>query len=197
MKKRHFLASASLASLAGVLTPGAASARPAGRPGPGLLTVSGDIGRANRGPVDAALDQMLAKHGVRFDKAMVFDDAALQQLPAVRIRPTLEYDARQHTLAGPLLTSVLQAAGVAPDSAVTVTLRAADGYTVPIALADARALRMIVATELDDRPLALGGLGPQWALVEADVLPGLKDKPLRERFAQCPWALYSIEVKRG
>lgn len=49
---------------------------------------------------------------------------------------------------------------------------------------------MIVATEMDGQPLALGGLGPQWAVYEADTLPAFKDKPLKERFALCPWGLY-------
>ena len=54
-----------------------------------------------------ALDQMFAKHGIRFEKAYVFDSAALRRLPPVQIRPTLEYDAKKHTLSGPLLTTVV------------------------------------------------------------------------------------------
>jgi len=33
---------------------------------PGLLTVSGVIGKGNRGAFDPVLDQMMNKHGVRF-----------------------------------------------------------------------------------------------------------------------------------
>ena len=44
--------------------------------------------------------------------------------------------------------------------------------------------------------MALGGLGPQWAVYDADVLPAFKDKPVNERFGLCPWGLYHIEVKR-
>jgi len=54
-----------------------------------------------------------------------------------------------------------------------------------------------IATEMDGMPLVLGGLGPQWAIYEADTLAAFKDKPLKERFALCPWGLYSIEVSRG
>ena len=64
-------------------------------------------------------------------------------------------------------------------------------------MADARRYRMIVATGMDSEPLALGGLGPQWAVYEADTLAAFKDKPLKERFALCPWGLYSIEVMRS
>jgi hypothetical protein len=121
----------------------------------------------------------------------------LQRLAAVQIRPTLEYDAKVHALSGPLLSSVLEAAGVASAGDVTLTLRAVDGYAVNVSLADARAYRMIVATAIDGHPLALGGLGPQWAVYEADTLAAFKDKPLKERFALCPWGLYHVDVKRG
>jgi len=43
--------------------------------------------------------------------------------------------------------------------------------------------------------LALGGLGPQWAVIDADTVVAFKDKPLKERFALCPWGLYHIDVK--
>ena len=113
MKKRDFLAAATAAVGATTLS-SAALAAPAGQKlsGPGLLTVTGAIGRGNRGPIDKALDQMMAKQQITFDKAQVFDFRALTALPAVTIRPTVEYDARVHALKGPLLAGVLQAAGV-------------------------------------------------------------------------------------
>ena len=194
MKKRYFLKSA---ALAGLLPAARASAAAGPAASPGLLTVSGLVGRSNRGPVDPALDQLMVKHGVRFDKAFVFDAEALRRLPAVTIRPTLEYDGRPHTLSGPLLISVLEAAGVPGAGDVRLALRAVDGYAAPVSLADARAWRMIVATHIDGAPLALGGLGPQWAVYEADTLAAFKDKPLKERFALCPWGLYGVEVMRG
>ncbi len=194
MNKRHFLGTA---ALAGLWPAGGALAADKARHSPGLLTVSGAIGKANRGPIDSALDQMLVKHGIKFDKAYVFDAEALRRLPAVRIKPTLEYDAKVHALAGPSLTSVLEAVGVPPTSDGMLTLRAVDGYAVAVSMADARSYRMIVATEIDGGALALGGLGPQWALYEADTVAAFKDKPLKERFALCPWGLYSIDVKRS
>ncbi len=190
MNKRNFLGSATLAALAPSFH--ASAAEPAAK-GPGLLTVSGAVGKTNRGPVDPALDQLLVKHKVAFEKAYVFDAEALRRLPAVEIRPTLEYDAKVHTLAGPLLTSVLQAAGVTAKDAM-LGLRAVDGYVVPMRMADAHAYKVIVATRIDGKPLALGGLGPQWAVYDADRLAAFKDKPLKERFALCPWGLFSIEV---
>jgi hypothetical protein len=195
MHKRRFLAAAGAAGL--LPATGALAAAPAaasGR-GPVLLTVSGAIGKSNRGPLDPALDQMMAKHGIRFDKAFTFDSAALQRLPQVSIKPTLEYDEKPHALSGPSLASVLEAAGVAPNAAAMLGLRAVDGYNVMVSSADARSYRMIVATHIDGRPMALGSLGPQWAVYDADSLPAFKDKPLKERFGLCPWGLYHIDVK--
>ena len=192
MQKRHFLTVAGLAGLLPAMRSGAASATVVG---PTLLTVSGAIDKGNRGPFDPALDQMMSKHGIQFARAWTFDAAALQRLPAVTVRPTLEYDAKVHTLEGPLLETVLQAAGAARSASSMLGLRAVDGYNVALSLADARSYRMIVATRIDGRPMALGGLGPQWAVYEADSLPAFKDKPLKERFDLCPWGLYHIDVK--
>ena len=193
MNKRDFLAAA---SLAGIL-PAATAAQVAGTASkdPAVLTLSGAaVTRSNRGALDPALDQMMVKHGIQFTKAREFDAAALRRLPAVTIHPTLEYDAKVHELSGPLLETVLQAAGVAPDAALKVALRAVDGYNIALSLADARRYRMIVATAIDGRPLGLGGLGPQWAVYDADRIAPFKDKPLKERFALCPWALYHVDV---
>ncbi len=192
MDKRQFL----IAGALGSALPLQARAAPAGaRTGPGLLTVSGAISRSNRGPLDAALDQLMVKHGTQFSKAWEFDAAMLARLPSVTIQPTLEYDAKPHKLSGPLLGTVLAAAGVNAGAAATLALRALDGYTVAVSLADAQRYRMIVATTLDGVPMSVGGLGPLWAVYDADRLADFKDKPLQERYALCPWGLYFIEVK--
>ena len=166
-----------------------------GHSGPGLLTVTGAVTRSNRGPLDPALDVLMAKHGARFERAWEFDASMLARLPAVTIQPTIEYDAKPHKLSGPTLASVVEAAGVSPGASATLALRAIDGYTVAISLSDAHGYRMIVATTIDGVSLSLGGLGPQWAVVDADRLPAFKDKPLKERFGLCPWGLYHIDVK--
>ena len=91
----------------------------------------------------------------------------------------------------------LLAAGVLDNSAARLVLRAVDGYTVNISLADAQTCRMIVATHIDNQTMALGGLGPQWAVYDADVLPTFQRKTLKERFALCPWGLYHIDVQKA
>jgi hypothetical protein len=174
MQKRQFLAAAGLVAA----LPSRSDAAAPSPAGPTLLTVSGAIGKSNRGALDPSLDQLMKKHGIAFDKAFTFDAAAIAKLPTVTIKPTIEYDAKPHTLQGPLVETVLQAAGVSPDAKVLLGMRAVDGYNVVVSLADARSYRMIVATRIDGQPLPLGGLGPLWVVYDADNLPAFKDKPL-------------------
>ena len=199
MNKREFLITTAL-GFAGVplqAARGATDSSPSPARGPTLLTVSGAIERANRGALDAALDQMLHKHRVTFERAYTFDFGALRALPAVTIKPTLEYDAKPHTLRGPLLTTVLDAVGARTRGDGRVLLRAVDGYAVAVSLSDVRNYRFIVATDIDNEPMALGGLGPLWAIYDADRFADMAAKPLTERFALCPWGLYHIEVQRA
>jgi hypothetical protein len=189
MKKRDFLATAAL----GAALPFAADAQPAkGHRGPALLTVTGEITKTNRGPMDRVLDQMMAKQKLSFEKARAFDFAALQALPSVAIKPTLEYDNKHHVLRGPLLTTVLEACGATGSK---LSMRAVDGYAPTISMDDAHKYRFIVATHLDKQPMPLGGLGPLWAIYDADRFPEMTARPVDQRFANCPWGLYHIEVQ--
>ena len=201
MNKRRFLGTTVLGALAGAASlPAAArkgsSAKAAAR-SPVLLTVSGLIGPGNRGPFDPVLDQLMAKQKLSFSKAHTFEFGALAALPSVTINPTLEYDRRPHTLSGPLLADVMAAAGVQATPRTTYFVRAIDGYAAPITAAEATERRFIVATHLDGQPMALGGLGPLWTIYDADRVPEMAARPLGERFAQCPWATYHVEVKNA
>jgi hypothetical protein len=190
MHKRTFLGAAAAATL----IPNPVSAAPSNERGPALLTVTGAIAHGNRGPFDPVLDQMMHKQGLSFSKAYVFDAAALMALPALTIRPTLEYDGKPHVLRGPLLLDVLAHAGARVRDNTTLTLRAVDGYNVELSGAQAQQRRVIVATHIDGGAMALGGLGPLWAVIDADRLPAMAALPLAQRFQQCPWALYHIDV---
>jgi hypothetical protein len=193
MKKREFIGSAALLA---TVPSGQLLARqtPKHSKSPTLLTVTGLIGKGNRGALDPALDQLMAKQKIKFDTAMVFNFATLAALPSISIRPTLEYDNKAHTLRGPLLTNVVAATG-APKVGTRFLMRAIDGYTIMLSLADAVKYRFIVATHLDGEPLPLGGLGPTWAVYDADHFPEQAAKPVTDRFSLCPWGLYHIEVQ--
>jgi hypothetical protein len=129
-QRRQFL-SAAVIGAAAAPTLALAQHAPKSARGPVLLTVSGLIGAGNRGALDPKFDQLLAKQKVGFDKAHAFDFAAIAALPAVTIKPTLEYDSKAHSLKGPLLADVLKAAGVALKDGMTVFVRANTGPSSP------------------------------------------------------------------
>lgn len=193
MNKRDFLWSGALAAAA---LPAMAKTQPGGSRSAGapVLTLSGAIGRSNRGPMDPALDQLAFKHKFSFARAWEFSSGALADLDGLSISPTLEYDSKVHRLHGPLLETVLAAAGVKLANVKELVLHAVDGYTVPVSIEEMQAWKMMLALRLDGKPMGLGGLGPQWAMVDADRLDELKGRPLNERFAKCPWGLYHIEI---
>ena len=191
MKKRNFLA----AALGSAALPALVHAAGDGAGGsPALLTVTGAISKPNRGPLDSVRDIMMARQKIAFDKAHAFEFGALTAMPAVTIKPTIEYDKQPHTLRGPLLADVLKACGVTGDAG-KLAMRAVDGYSPVISIADARKYRFIIATHLDGKPMPLGGLGPLWAIYDADRFPDMAAKTLDQRFALCPWALYHIDVQ--
>ncbi|WP_109479233.1 molybdopterin-dependent oxidoreductase [Paraburkholderia sp. C35] len=195
MNKREFLTSA-VAIGAGV-TPafGATNAKSAAcAAAPAILTICGAVKRTNRGPLDPEFDPLMSKHLVKFTSAYTFDFPTLAGMPAVTIRPTIEYDAKPHTLSGPLLASVLEQAGAPNAGDTKVSLRAVDGYAVQTTLDNIRAWHFIVATQMDGKPMPLGGLGPLWAIYDADKIPELATKPLKDRFVLSPWGLYQIQV---
>jgi len=194
MKRRAFLCTA------GAVAAPSASASSQGltkSASPPLLTITGAIAKTNRGPFDPARDILMGKHGVKFDKAFSVDYPMLARLPSTRFDVTLEYDRKRHELRGPLLTDVLALARSSTTDATVLHMRAVDGYAPHISVAEARRHRYIVATLLDGEPLALGGLGPLWAIYEADRFPEIAAKPVDQRFATCPWAMYHIDVGDG
>ena len=91
-----------------------------------LLTVSGAIGKTNRGPLDAGKDSLLALQKISFARAFAFDRAMLLGLKqgTVKVQPP-EFQAPA-TFTGPLLQEVLAAVGAARGK---VIFTAIDGYT--------------------------------------------------------------------
>ena len=193
MQKRRFLQTAMAGAAVGA-APGRAQHAPSAAAGPILLTVTGLIGSGNRGALDR-FDPMLARQGIVFGKAHGFDFAALVALPAATIQPTLEYDLRRHALKGPLLAEVMKACGARATDRTSLHLRAVDGYAAVVPWPEILRRRFIVATHLDGRPMALGGLGPLWAVYDADAFPDMAARPVAERFGSCPWATYHIDVR--
>ena len=192
MNKRSFIGSClAVASLPA----GAQVSRSARAAGPALLTITGAIGKTNRGAFDPASDVLMSKHKLEFSSAYAIDWQALTKLASKSIQPTLEYDNKPHKLTGPSLTDVLALAQAKASGNTTLALRAIDGYAPTITANDASRYGFIVATHRDGVPLHVGGLGPLWAVYDADSFPDMAARPVSERFAACPWGMYHIEVR--
>jgi len=201
MKKRQFLATSLVATASTLALAATATAKnhskTAKQVGPHLLTITGSVTHTNRPPFNAGSDILMGKHKLNFDKARSFDFASLASLPSVTIKPTLEYDGKVHQLSGPRLSEVLSVCGIeknADGERFKIALRAIDGYAAVLTLSQIRKLEFIIATHIDGQPMAIGALGPLWAVFDADRHADVAALPLKERFSQCPWGLYHIDI---
>jgi hypothetical protein len=106
-----------------------------------LLTVSGDIGTANKG------------------KTLELDLASLEQMRRVRLEAAEPFLKRRVMFEGVLLSDLLAVAGV-PDSASKISLTALDDYKVDFKVADVRSSQMLLATKADGKHMPVDRSGP-------------------------------------
>lgn len=126
-----------------------------------VLTVSGLIGKTNRGPLDPKRDSLLALQKIDFPKAFAFDRAMLLGLKQGTVTvKTNEFEAPA-TFSGPLLREVL---GFIEAAKVKVTVVALNGYEGWLTPEDIDASDWILALSADGVPLGLGQQGPIWLL---------------------------------
>jgi hypothetical protein len=106
-----------------------------------VLTVSGDIGTANKG------------------KKLELDVASLEKMRQVRAEAAEPFLKRRVVFEGVLLSDLLAVAGV-PDSASKVSLTALDDYKVDFKVADVRSSQMLLATKADGKHMPVDRSGP-------------------------------------
>jgi hypothetical protein len=106
-----------------------------------VLTVSGDIGAANKG------------------KTLELDLASLEQMRRVRMEAAEPFLKRRVMFEGVLLSDLLAVAGV-PDSASKISLTALDDYKVDFKVADVRSSQMLLATKADGKHMPVDRSGP-------------------------------------
>ena len=141
-------------------------AQDAPRPeGPVVLTITGEVGRSNRGPLDPFLDKMMAFQGTTFRNAMEFDYAALAALGMQKVKVQGPGWSAPQEFEGPLLKDVLAAASVSGGKLQPVGL---DGYAAEILYADLEKWPVILALKMNGRWLSLGGAGPAWIIYPRD-----------------------------
>src|SRR5262245_51459774 len=91
-----------------------------------LLTVSGLLGKTNRGPVDAKRDVLLAEQKAAFTSAFEFDRAMLLALPQATVTGQPNTFTKPARFSGPVLREVL---GYLEAAKVKVTFAALDGFS--------------------------------------------------------------------
>jgi hypothetical protein len=126
-----------------------------------VLTVSGLIGKTNRGPFDPKRDSLLALQKADFKTAFAFDRETLLSLPQGTVTVTTNEFEKPATFSGPLLKEVL---GYLEAAQVRTTFVALNGYTGWLDPDDIKVSDWILALEADGKPLGLGQQGPLWML---------------------------------
>jgi len=152
-----------------------------------VLTVSGMIGKTNRGPLDAKRDSLLALQKIDFKQAFAFDRTTLLSLPqgTVTVQPR-ELD-KPATFSGPLIREVL---GYLEAEQVKTTFVAVNGYSGWLDPGDIKASDWILALSADGVPLGIGQQGPIW-LINTRA-PDFK--PDESHHAHWVWAVFYIKV---
>ena len=153
--------------------------------GPVVLTIAGNVAKANRPAYDERRDVFFAYHEHSFDHAFSFDLAMLEGLGVREVHIEYENWPGPMSLSGPRLADVLEAAGCAPGPLSTLSL---DAYATEIPEAELAAHEWILATQANGRPLEIGGRGPLWLIYDP---PG--ERPaLREESETWPWGVFYI-----
>jgi hypothetical protein len=152
-----------------------------------VLTVSGLIGKANRGPFDQKRDSILALQKADFKNAFAFDRATLLSLPQGTVTVTTNELETPVTFSGPLLKEVL---GYLEAAQARTNFVALNGYTGWLDPDDIKSSDWILALEADGKPLGLGQQGPIWLLNTRS--PDFK--PNDEHHGHWVYAIFYIKV---
>jgi hypothetical protein len=152
-----------------------------------VLTVSGEIANANRGPLDPGKDSVLAQQKIDFPRAFAFDRSMLLQLEQGTVIAQPPGFKQPTTFTGPLVNEVLAAVGA---TSAKVRFRAVNGYEGWLSPEDIGKSDWILALAADGAPLGLGQQGPLWLL--KTLAEG--EKPSETPEGHWVWAIFYIKV---
>ena len=152
-----------------------------------LLTIAGEAGQSNRGPLDPHEDGFLKFQERSFEKAFAIDREMLEALPQHEVTVDAEGWPRAHKLKGPLVSDVLKLAGA---GGKTVVFYALDGFATRFEPQELKDHEWVLAHSADGHPLGIGGRGPLW--MAYDVPTGKASKDEEGHWA---WAIFYAEVE--
>lgn len=138
-----------------------------------VLTVSGDIGKADAG------------------STLRLDLATVEQMGLVRYTvhdPWLDAD---HEFSGVLLADVLDTVG-ASSASTHLRFVAIDDYEVQISIADARRWPVLLATKMDGQPMTVEDKGPTRIVWPYDQYPEIDRLTYKDLWI---WSLETLEVR--
>jgi hypothetical protein len=136
-----------------------------------ILTVSGNVGKPNDG------------------EKRTFTMQQLEQLPQVTFTTSTPWYPKPVTMTGPLLRTVLEAAGAKGNKLTAVAL---DNYKVEIPFEDAAAQQVIVARLMDGKPMAIRNRGPLFIIYPFD---SSKELQTEKYYFRSAWQLSQLLVQ--
>jgi len=119
-----------------------------------------------------------------------FDLATIERLPQRTLMATTPWYASARRFGGPLLRDVLAAAGVPADAAGTARCVALNDYKVDIPLDDLRRFDVVLAHQIDGKPMSVREKGPLFVIYPFDDRPELRTSIY---YGRCIWQLKAIE----
>lgn len=153
---------------------------------PVVLTVTGNVEKPNRGPLDPFEDAVFSHMDIKFDKGFTFTLSELKALPQRTVKVRYPDWPREVSATGPAISEVLKAASA---EGKKILVQAIDGYAPEFTGEDIAGDKMVLALEADGKALALGGRGPLWLLGPANSFAGQEGE---EGFA---FAVVRIDVQ--
>lgn len=152
-----------------------------------ILTVYGEIGTVDRGPVDPVTEPLFGAFGMDFEAACLFNWASLNRLDQHLIETDFPMDGPVRQFSGPLLRDVLDIADLRGDTLIVTAL---DGYQREISVARVRQHDVILALWMDGQALGIGGFGPAMLVWPRGSDPALADISDDDWL----WGVFAIEV---
>lgn len=118
-----------------------------------------------------------------------FTMAQLERLPQVTFTTSTPWYPKPVTMTGPLLRTVLEAAGAHGSKLTAVAL---DNYKVDIPFDDAAAQQVIVARLMDGKPMAVRNRGPLFIIYPFD---SSKELQAEKYYFRSAWQLSQLIVQ--